>query len=134
MPALEPLTGIRMVASQTAIDGARWQSEDALALRLAPDELLVLAPEGVRVFEDGAIYDVETGFAGAWLTGEQLDVVRRHTEWSVPVDGHGIAQGKVAGVPVKLRTGDPAVRPTDAPALLVVQTAHADELRRRLGW
>ena len=128
MPALEPLTGIRMVASQTAIDGARWQSEDALALRLAPDELLVLAPEGVRVFEDGAIYDVETGFAGAWLTGEQLDVVRRHTEWSVPVDGPALAQGKVAGVPAKLWLGD------DGRALLLTHAVYAHELEERLGW
>jgi len=128
VPALEPLTGIRMVASPTAIDGARWQGEDALALRLAPDELLVLAPEGVRVFEDGAIYDVETGFAGAWLTEEQLDVVRRHTEWSVPVDGRALAQGKVAGVPAKLWLGD------DGRALLLTHAAYAHELEERLGW
>jgi hypothetical protein len=35
-------------------------------------------------------------------------------------------QGKIAGVPAKLRLGDPT--------LLVVQTAYADELTRRLGW
>jgi len=128
VPALDPLRGIRVVASEAAIDGARWQGDAALALRLAPDELLVVDPEGVRVFEDGAIYDLETGFAGAWLTREQVDAIRRHVDWLLPADRPALAQGKVAGVPAKLWLGD------DGRALLLTYAVYAHELEERLGW
>jgi hypothetical protein len=126
--AREPLTGIRVVASPAAIDGGRWHPEASLPLRLAPDEMLVLQPEGVRVFEDGAIYDLETGFVGAWLTDDELAGIGWRIEWSLPTERPALAQGKVAGVPARLWLGD------DGRALLLTYAAYAHELEERLGW
>jgi hypothetical protein len=128
VPALEALRGMRIVASEAAIDGGRWQGDHALALRLAPDEVLVLAPEGVRVFEEGAIYDLETGFVGAWLDPSELEAVRGRMEWVLPGDRPALAQGKVAGVPARLWLGE------DGRCLLLTHAAYADELQERLGW
>jgi hypothetical protein len=119
---------MRVVASPAAIDGGRWHPESALPLRLAPDEMLVIDPEGVRVFEDGAIYDLETGFVGAWLDPAQLDRIADRTEWRVPTVRPVLAQGKVAGVPAKLWLSD------DGRALLLTHAAYGHELEERLGW
>jgi hypothetical protein len=128
VPALEPLRGIRIVASEDAIDGRRWQGDHALALRLAPDEVFVLGADAVHVFENGAIDDLETGFVGAWLGTSDVEAVRGHIEWILPGDRPALAQGKVAGVPARLWLGE------DGRTLLLTHAAYAHDLEERLGW
>ncbi|HEU4571428.1 MAG TPA: hypothetical protein VFR93_01990 [Candidatus Limnocylindrales bacterium] len=126
MPALEPVEAWRVVASPEALDRARWHGDDVDVLRIAPDEALGLGATGVELTGDpDAIVEPEAGYSVAIL--DQLDepTVRDHVEWDLDAADE-LAQGKVAGVPAKLRVGNPT--------LLVVQTAYADELRERLGW
>jgi hypothetical protein len=126
VPALEPVEAWRVVASPEALDRARWHGDDVDVLRIAPDEALGLGATGVELTGDpDAIVEPEAGYSVAIL--DQLDelTVRDHVEWDLDAADE-LAQGKVAGVPAKVRIGNPT--------LLVVQTAYADELARRLGW
>ena len=126
MPALEPVAGVRIVANEAALDGARWHGDDVDVVRTAPDEALGIGATGVDVDDPDAIVEPEAGFSVALLTAEDRVAIRDHTDWQLPDVSGTIAQGKVAGVPAKLVAG--------SPTLLVVQTAYADELERRLGW
>ena len=126
MPALEPVPAIRVVATPAAIDGARWSGEDVDVIRIAADEALGLGATGIELEDDDAIVEPEAGFAVASLDDADLAAVVGRTDWPVPWATGELAQGKVAGVPVKIVGGKPT--------LLVVQAAYADELGRRLGW
>ena len=125
MPALEPVEAMRVVAQATALDAARWDGEDVDVIRIAPDEALGIGATGVHVEDPDAIVEPESGFSVA-LLGSEFVLLGAHTEWPIPERPGTLAQGKIAGVPAKLAIGDPTI--------LVVQTAHADELTRRLGW
>ena len=125
MPALEPVEAWRVVAAPAAIDGAHWEGDDVDVVRIAPDEALVLGATGGHVDDPDAILEPDAGYSVALLERDLAEVAA-HTEWPIPDAEATVSQGKVAGVPVKLRIGDPT--------LLVVQTAFADELRNRLGW
>ena len=134
MPALEPVLGLRVVAAAAALDGARWAGADVDVVRIAPDEALGIGATGVEVDDPDAIVEPEAGYSAAFLVvGDWYGLVD-HVDWPHPDDPGVLAQGKVAGVPAKVRTGDPAAVPTDAPALLVVQTCYANDLKARLGW
>ncbi|HET7030793.1 MAG TPA: hypothetical protein VFI34_09805 [Candidatus Limnocylindrales bacterium] len=123
---LEPVDAWRVVASPAAIESARWSGDDVDVLRIAPDEALGLGATGVELSgEPDAIVEPEAGYSVAILDQLEELTVREHIEWDLDA-AEGLAQGKVAGVPAKLRIGDPT--------LLIVQTAYADELRGRLGW
>ncbi len=128
MPALEPTAAWRVVASAGALDAARWQGDDVQVLRVAPDEALGMGATGVELSDADAIVEPEAGISIARLTVSELRDVVAHVEWGMPRHdaGVGLAQGKVAGVPAKLWTGEPA--------LLVVQTCYVDDLRTRLRW
>ncbi len=126
MPALEPLLGIRVVATPAALDGARWHDDDVTVLRFAPDDALGLGARSVEIDDPDAIIEHETGFVGAWV---DLDRIDDHIEWSIPpLRDRTLAQGSIAGVPAKLWL------PGDSAALLVVHAAYADDLRDRIGW
>jgi hypothetical protein len=123
------VAGVRIVAAPAALDGARWTGDDVDVLRIAPDEALGLGATGVTLDGDpDAIVEPEAGFSVALVDRGELAALAAHTEWPLPIDGSAgtLAQGKVAGVPAKIVVGDPC--------LLVIQTAYADELERRLGW
>jgi hypothetical protein len=129
VPALEPVAGVRAVAAPAALDAARWVGDDVDVLRIATDEALGLGATGAAVDGDpDAIVEPEAGFSVALLDREELAALAGQMEWPLPVDGTAgtLAQGKIAGVPAKIVTGDPS--------LLVIQTAYVDELTRRLGW
>ncbi len=128
MPALEPVEGVRVVATPGAIDGARWAGDAVDVIRIAPDEALGLGAVGVDLDDPDAIVEPESGFAVALLGRAELDVLTAHTDWTIPASNarFGLAQGKIAGVPAKLLFGDPS--------LVIVQIAYVDELTRRLGW
>jgi hypothetical protein len=126
VPALEPLVGIRVVASPDALDRAVWAGDEVTVLRFAPDEAFAIGASAVDVGDINALVEPEAGFVGARLAAVDAEHVVAHTDWSIPIQPGILAQGKVAGVPAKVRTGEPA--------LLVTQAAYADELARRLGW
>ena len=106
-PRLRPLEAIRVVAAPAALDAltadAPWPG-DALALRTAPDELLVTAPPTFEVAADPhAIVERETGFSCVWLAAaDTATLLDRECDWERPAARPALAQGEVAGVPVKL--------------------------------
>jgi hypothetical protein len=128
VPALEPVAAWRVVATPRALDAARWRGDDVEVLRLAPDEALGIGASGVEVDDPDAILRPEAGVSCARLTARELRDISAHVEWPILDAGSGrtLAQGKIAGTPAKLLTGDPA--------LLVVQTCYVHDLRTRLGW
>jgi hypothetical protein len=126
VPALETLPGLRVVATPDALDGARW-SDGTIVLRFAPDDAFGLGAIEAAVTDEHLIVVPETGFVGAWLTGDQLrDLVLPHVEWPLPDERPALAQGLIAGVPAKLWLGDDR-------ALLLCAEAYARELSDRLG-
>jgi hypothetical protein len=126
VPALEPVAGVRVVASPAALDAAHWTGEDVDVLRIAPDEALGLGATGVEIDDADAIVESEAGFAVALLDDVDVAGLAGHMDWALPSGPGTVAQGKIAGVPAKALVGDPT--------LLVTNAAYADELRRRLGW
>jgi hypothetical protein len=134
VPELDEVQGVRVVANPDALDRARWNPEDVtLVWRFAPDEAFgwrAGSPaRSVRVDDPAAIVELEHGFTGAYLPPDDVDVIRRHCEFSWPEARPAIVQGKVAGVPVKLWLAD-----FPNGDCLLVQTCYADELKERLGW
>lgn len=147
MPGPEPvpvLPALRAVADPVMLDGAlAWSLGARLAelgarvLRLAPDDLLVLAAaaapgpvlsalhEEIVGRDPHAIVELEAGFAGAWFAADRVRCwVAGHADWLLP-EGDGWAQGQVAGLPVKILVeGDRA--------LVAVPTPLAHELAERL--
>jgi hypothetical protein len=131
VPALEPLAGLRVVATPEALDGAQWEGADVVVLRFAPDDAFAVGASTVQIGDEHAIVEPEAGFVGAWLTAEVLrDEVVPRVEWPLPSDRPALAQGTIAGVPAKLwLTTDPEGADR---ALLVTLAAYADELGGRL--
>jgi hypothetical protein len=103
VPEFEAIAATRIVARPAALDGAAWPA-GALALRLAPDELLFTANIDPRVVDDPhAIVIRESGFAGAWIaSATALEFLTQACEWELPSRRPAFAQGAVAGLPVKL--------------------------------
>jgi hypothetical protein len=126
VPALEQLHGWRVVADPDALDRAIWAGEDVIVLRIAPDEAFGVGAVGVDVDEPDAIVEPEAGFVGVRLSPDDLERVVTHLDWPIADEPGVLAQGKVAGVPAKILTGEAA--------LLVTQAAYAHELADRLGW
>jgi hypothetical protein len=123
--ALEPLPGLRVVATPEALDAAQW-SEDAIVLRFAPDDAFAIGMSDVALADDDAIVEPERGFVGTWLTRDELvDHVEPHIEWPLPAARPALAQGLIAGVPAKLWLEDDR-------ALLLCAAAYAHELTERL--
>lgn len=102
MRALEPVRGLRVIASAAALDAATWD-EHVVVLRLAPDDAFGVGAERVEVADDDAIVVPETGFVGAWLRPHEFaEHVRPQIEWTLPEARPALAQGLIAGVPAKL--------------------------------
>ena len=129
-PRLRRLEATRVVAAPAALDAltadAPWRG-DALALRIADDELLVTAPTDFDVPGDPhAIVRRETGFSCAWLDAADAErFLDRECDWERPAARPALAQGEVAGIPVTLwfETGR---------TLLLAPTPFAAALKRRL--
>jgi hypothetical protein len=115
-----------LVAAPSALDGLPLP-EGGTALRLAPDDLLVLHPGSLVVAggDEPVIQELEAGFVGWRLTPEELDHVVTHVDWPLPAERPALAQGLVAGVPAKLWLAEDR-------ALLLCAAAYAHELEERL--
>ena len=125
MRAPEPLRGLRVVASASALDALAWP-DGVIALRVAPDELLVIGKAAVALGDEPAIIEDERGLVGWWLTlDEWRDHVREYVDWPLPASRPALAQGLVAGVPAKVWL-------TEDRVLLLCASAYAHELVERL--
>ncbi len=120
------LEATRIVAAPEALDAAAWPP-DAVALRIAPDEVLVTGEVAAGAVADPhAIVERETGFSGAWLTAEEAaDALARACAWEPPSERPAFAQGAVAEVPVKLWLEDHR-------SLWIVPTPYAHDLTEQL--
>ncbi|MGI8517488.1 MAG: hypothetical protein ACR2ME_03965 [Acidimicrobiia bacterium] len=95
---LEPLEATRVVARPDTLDAARL-NPDALLLRLAPDDVLVIGG-GVQVEDPFAIVVPDSGWV-AWRIGE--DQLREALVGLCAFEIHpGFNQGMVAGLPAKV--------------------------------
>ena len=103
MPELKRLPATRIVATPAALDAAEWP-DDTLALRLAPDELLVTPPIANPALDDPhAIIIADSGYAGVWLPeAEALAFLERACEWELPTQRPAFTQGAVVGIATKL--------------------------------
>jgi len=132
VPALEPIVGVRVVGAAGSIDGAVWvPSTGTRVWRTAPDEAFAWQPGAtvsVTVDDPDAIVEPEHGFVAATLSAADVAWVGRHVEIPLPTDLPALVQGKIAGVPARL-----GLLP-DGSGVLLVHTAYADELGRRLRW
>lgn len=129
MRAPEPLLALRLVADPAVLDALPWP-DGAAALRLAPDDLLVIGLAGANAWAglggEPAIVEPDAGFVGWWLTPDELaEQVLEHLDWPLPTSRPALAQGLVAGVPAKLWL-------TDDRSLLLCAAAYAHELVERL--
>lgn len=134
MPALEPVQGVRVVASPESLDRAVWGQDDVtLVWRFAPDEAFgwrAGSPEtSITVDDPDAIIELEHGFCGAYLMPADVAELRRRCDFEWPEERPALVQGNMAGIPAKVWlaefiNGD----------CLLVAAAYADELAARLGW
>ena len=133
MLAASTVPAVRVVATAFALDSfvvsmSSWPIAKT-ALRIAPDELLVLhaAPADVVVAHDEhAIVESEHGCSLIALSWSEFDRhVRPLVEWAVPTDRPALAQGMVAFIPAKLWLTNDGVR-------IVVATPFADTLLERM--
>jgi hypothetical protein len=136
----EPLYGLRIVATAAAIDQAFHGSSipgGAIVIRIAPDDAFVIGASDVTLTDPYAIVEPESAFVGWWLTLQQVAThVADHVEWSLPKPQIGqtrLAQGLVAGMPMKLWYSDPTDASPDGPqVLLIVSRGLAHEAQDRL--
>jgi len=141
--ALEPLVCTRVVATVAAIEAARWPT-GAIALRVAPDEVLVVSSDAahhtepadpslvrsvVSLVEEAdphAIVEGDSGWRGAWVGSDQaLAIVERTCRWEPPRERPAFAQGALADLPVKIWLEQDRV-------LFIVAAPFAADLEARL--
>jgi hypothetical protein len=123
----ERLEGWRVVARPDALDALEPAPGQAIALRLAPDDLLVLGlTEAPRIDDPDAIVVAERGYVGWTLDEtERAALLRHHVEWEPGPDRPALAQGLIAGVPAKLWLDERS-------ALLLCPAAYAAEMEARI--
>ena len=104
---LHTLPVTRIVTTAAALDGAAVP-DDALILRTAPDEALVIHaemadPDSVTVDDPHAIVVADAGWFGGWIPAAACDTfLDGNCSWVRPNDRPAFAQGMVAHLPVKL--------------------------------
>jgi hypothetical protein len=122
--APEPLPALRVIAAPEALDDVTVADEHP-ALRLAPDDMLVIGAASAEIVGENLIVD-EAGFVGWWLTPDEVTThVLPHVDWPLPTARPALAQGLIAGVPAKLWLAEDR-------ALLLCNAAYAHELMERL--
>jgi hypothetical protein len=126
----EHIDATRIIATPAALDAAIWP-RGALAMRIAPDEALVITEARHEIARDivkdpHAIVERDAGFAGAWVAADEALAFReRACEWELPRERPAFAQGAVADLPMKLWLEEDRV-------LLIVPAPYATDLEERL--
>jgi hypothetical protein len=124
VPELEAVSASRIAAKAAALDTARWPA-GSLALRIAPDEVLLIGGGRPQVDDPHAMVVADGGWCGVWLPAEQAyPFLRGAAAWPMPDDRPAFAQGMVAGLPVKLWLEDDRV-------LFIVPAAFATDFEER---
>ncbi len=102
MLALNRLDTTRIIATPAALDAAAY-TKDAVVIRIAPDEALVIpAQPDLTVADEHAIVLQDSAWSGVWVSPEKAaDILERHCEWEAPAALPAQAQGAVAGIPTK---------------------------------
>lgn len=122
----ERLVATRIVADPGALDGIEAPDGGHL-VRLAPDDLLVFPPpEQVDVADPYAIIEPEAGFSAAWFDRSELPRLQALSAWEFPLRRPALAQGHLAGIPVKMLFCVGGV-------LVLVPAVLAHHLEERLG-
>jgi len=104
-PVVEAMVVTRIVSTSELIDSSHT-AQDLIAMRIAPDELMVLGD--VAEFSEWssdphAIVAADTGWAGAWLDRERATAfLLSECEWQLPSERPAFAQGMVSHLAVKL--------------------------------
>jgi hypothetical protein len=121
----EVLAGRRVVASPAAIDNAVWPAS-AMVLRIAPDDALLVGDGPIEINDPHAIVEPDGGFCAVRLAADRvIDLLAANASWQLSDERPCLAQGMVAGLPVK-------VWMEDNWALLICPTPFAFELEARL--
>lgn len=122
---VEILAGRRVVASPAAIDNAIWPAS-AMVLRIAPDDVLLVGDGPIEIDDPHAIVEPDGGFCAVRLAADRvIDLLAANASWQLPEARPCLAQGMVAGLPVKVWVeGDWA--------LLISLTPFSSELEARL--
>jgi hypothetical protein len=98
----ERIEATRIVADPGALDEIEAPAGGRL-FRLAPDDLLVLPPpDRVDVADPYAIVEPEAGFSAAWFDRSELPRLQALSAWEFPRRRPALAQGHLAGIPVKM--------------------------------
>ena len=122
---VEVLRGHRVVANRSSLDSAKWPDR-AVVLRIAPDDALVFGGGTLEVVDEHAIVEPDGGFCGVRMTEEAVIALLGHiANWRLPDSRPCLAQGMLAGLPVKIWVNAGA-------ALLITPTPFAAELEDRL--
>ena len=122
---VEILQGCRVVASPSSIDNAVWPT-GALVLRIAPDDVLLVGAGRFEMSDPHAIVEPDGGFCAVRMSaGRVIDLLAANASWQLPESRPCLAQGMVAGLPVKVWVEDDW-------ALLISPTPFSSELEARL--
>lgn len=122
---VEVLAGRRVVALPAALDAASWP-EGAKVLRFAPDDALVVGHGQIEIDDSHAIVEADSGFCFLRMTEQAVvDLLARGASWELPETRPCLAQGMVAGLPVKVFVDD-------GDAMLITPAPFAAELEARL--
>lgn len=122
----ETVRARRVVAAPEALDAAAWPPT-VRALRLAPDDVLVLGEGPLAVADPDAIVVDDAGHAAFRLDPAEADaLLARHVRWPLPAARPAFAQGAVADLPARLILDVDEV-------VVLVPAPFAHELAERLG-
>ena len=129
MPAVNRIDTTHIVAQPAALDAVQWPA-DRLALRIAPDELLLTPPvdnvDRLLAADPHAIAIRDGSFAGVWLPAEVgTALLARTCEWELPPHRPALAQGAVAGLALKIWL-------TEERFFFVVPVRYAAEFEERM--
>lgn len=122
---VEVLTGRRVVAVPSSIDNAVWPA-GAMVLRIASDDAFLVGDGPIDIDDPHAIVEPDGGFCAVRLAADRvIDLLAANASWQLPDARPCLAQGMVAGLPVKVWVeGDWA--------LLICPTPFSSELEERL--
>lgn len=122
---VETLRGRRVVASPSSIDNAVWPA-GATVLRIAPDDALLVGDGPIEINDPHAIVEDDGGFCAVRMEADQLlNLLAANASWQLPVARPCLAQGMVAGLPVKVWVEGEW-------ALVISPTPFSSELEARL--
>jgi hypothetical protein len=114
------LEAVRVVAEPRVLDTLPVDAATR-CLRLAPDDVLILAAARPAGVGGDALVEAETGFQGAWF----VDRAALQARCAFPIPTRGVASGALCGIGVRMLV-------EDAQILVIVEAPLADELDQRL--